>query len=60
MLGEGGESKYETNINFLLEEYGVMFNNGNFLGVTLLSHMYLFISITNFLRFSLHLEMGNT
>ena len=28
MLGEGGESKYETNVNFLLEEYGIMFNNG--------------------------------
>lgn len=28
MLGEGGESKYETNINFLLEEYGIMVNNG--------------------------------
>ena len=28
MLGEGGESKYNTNINFFLEEYGVMINNG--------------------------------
>uniref|UniRef100_A0A671R108 Uncharacterized protein n=1 Tax=Sinocyclocheilus anshuiensis TaxID=1608454 RepID=A0A671R108_9TELE len=27
MLGEGGEMKYDTNINFLLEEFGVMFNN---------------------------------
>ncbi|GCB75185.1 hypothetical protein scyTo_0018972 [Scyliorhinus torazame] len=27
MLGEGGESKYDTNINFLLEEYGIMVNN---------------------------------
>ena len=26
MLGEGGESKYDTNINFLLEEYGIMVN----------------------------------
>ena len=26
MLGEGGESKYGTNINFLLEEYGIMIN----------------------------------
>lgn len=28
MLGEGGEMKYDTNINFLLEEFGVMVNNG--------------------------------
>ncbi|KAM9759596.1 intraflagellar transport protein 52 homolog [Menidia menidia] len=27
MLGEGGEVKYETNINFLLEEFGIMVNN---------------------------------
>ena len=28
MLGEGGEIKYDTNINFLLEEFGIMVNNG--------------------------------
>ena len=28
LLGEGGESKYETNVNFLLEEYGIVVNNG--------------------------------
>jgi intraflagellar transport protein 52 len=28
MMGEGGESKFNTNINFLLEEYGVMVNTG--------------------------------
>uniref|UniRef100_A0A3Q0T1P9 Intraflagellar transport 52 homolog (Chlamydomonas) n=1 Tax=Amphilophus citrinellus TaxID=61819 RepID=A0A3Q0T1P9_AMPCI len=27
MLGEGGEMKYDTNINFLLEDFGVMVNN---------------------------------
>ncbi|KFO94595.1 Intraflagellar transport protein 52, partial [Buceros rhinoceros silvestris] len=27
MLAEGGESRHGTNINFLLEEYGVAFNN---------------------------------
>ena len=27
LLGEGGESKYDTNINFLLEEYGIMINS---------------------------------
>uniref|UniRef100_A0A3P9LP60 Intraflagellar transport 52 homolog (Chlamydomonas) n=1 Tax=Oryzias latipes TaxID=8090 RepID=A0A3P9LP60_ORYLA len=27
MLGEGGETKYDTNINFLLEEFGVVVNN---------------------------------
>lgn len=28
MLGEGGEMKFDTNINFLLEEFGIMVNNG--------------------------------
>ncbi|XP_012273935.1 intraflagellar transport protein 52 homolog [Orussus abietinus] len=27
MLGEGGEKRFNTNINFLLEEYGIMVNN---------------------------------
>ncbi|XP_060925277.1 intraflagellar transport protein 52 homolog [Limanda limanda] len=27
MLGEGGEIKYDTNINFLLEEFGILVNN---------------------------------
>uniref|UniRef100_A0A3B5LME5 Intraflagellar transport 52 homolog (Chlamydomonas) n=1 Tax=Xiphophorus couchianus TaxID=32473 RepID=A0A3B5LME5_9TELE len=27
MLGEGGEMKYDTNINFLLEEFGIMVNS---------------------------------
>ncbi|XP_047001850.1 intraflagellar transport protein 52 homolog [Schistocerca americana] len=27
MLGEGGEKAFHTNINFLLEEYGIMVNN---------------------------------
>lgn len=27
MLGEGGETKFDTNINFLLEEFGIMVNN---------------------------------
>ncbi|XP_068119889.1 intraflagellar transport protein 52 homolog [Hyperolius riggenbachi] len=26
MMGEGGESRYDTNVNFLLEEYGIMVN----------------------------------
>lgn len=30
MLGEGGESRFDTNVNFLLEEYGIMVNNGNY------------------------------
>jgi intraflagellar transport protein 52 len=29
MLGEGGEKQFRTNVNFLLEEYGMMINNGN-------------------------------
>jgi len=27
MLGEGGEQKYNTNINYLLEEFGMTVNN---------------------------------
>lgn len=30
MLGEGGEMKYNTNINFLLEDFGIMVNNGTY------------------------------
>lgn len=30
MLGEGGEMKYDTNINFLLEEFGILVNNGTY------------------------------
>ena len=30
MVGEGGETKFDTNINFLLEEFGIMVNNGKF------------------------------
>ena len=26
-LGDGGEGKYNTNINFLLEDYGIMINS---------------------------------
>lgn len=29
-MGEGGENKHDTNINFFLEEYGVMVNGGTF------------------------------
>ena len=28
LMTEGGEQKQNTNINFLLEEYGIMVNNG--------------------------------
>lgn len=28
MLGEGGEAGFNTNVNFLLEEYGMSINNG--------------------------------
>lgn len=28
LLGEGGEPEFNTNINFLLEEYGMTINNG--------------------------------
>ena len=28
LMSEGGETKSNTNLNFLLEEYGIMVNNG--------------------------------
>lgn len=30
LLGEGGEVEFNTNVNFLLEEYGMSINNGTF------------------------------
>lgn len=30
LLGEGGELEFNTNLTFLLEEYGMAINNGNF------------------------------
>lgn len=42
MLGEGGESRFDTNINFLLEEYGIMVNNGDYY----LTTFYLFVCAT--------------
>ena len=34
MLGDGGETRLDTNVNFLLEEYGIMVNNGMALDLT--------------------------
>ena len=28
MMAEGGEKTFQTNVNFLLEEYGIMVNSG--------------------------------
>lgn len=28
MLGEGGENEFNTNLNFLLEQYGMTINSG--------------------------------
>ena len=33
LLGEGGETRFGTNINFLLEDFGIMVNNGKQLEV---------------------------
>ena len=30
MLGEGGETELGTNVNFLLEEFGIALNNGSY------------------------------
>lgn len=32
LMGENGEAKYTTNINFLLEQFGVMVNSGKLIG----------------------------
>ena len=32
MMTEGGEEKQRTNVNFLLEEYGIMVNTGEWGG----------------------------
>ena len=31
LLGEGGETRFGTNINFLLEDFGIMVNSGEHL-----------------------------
>lgn len=28
LMGEGGEQEFNTNVNFLLEDYGMSINNG--------------------------------
>lgn len=30
LLGEGGEKSFNTNINFMLEEFGIMVNSGKY------------------------------
>lgn len=30
LMGEGGEQEFDTNVNFLLEDYGMSINNGSF------------------------------
>lgn len=44
LLAEGGEKYFQTNINFLLEEYGIMINNGKsyFLSALVENHTVLF------------------
>ena len=35
MLTEGGEAKLNTNVNFFLEEYGVMVNPGQYMNTVM-------------------------
>ena len=49
LLGEGGESRFDTNINFLIEDYGIMVNNGQY--VTAVHHSN--TSYRSFLKFYL-------
>ena len=43
LLGEGGESRFDTNINFLIEDYGIMVNNGQY--VTAVHHFKHFLQM---------------
>ncbi len=38
MMTEGGEVKQNTNINFLLEEFGIMVNSGECLCVVIIKN----------------------
>ena len=49
LLGEGGEGRFDTNINFLIEDYGIMVNNGQY--VTAVHHSN--TSYRSFLKFYL-------
>lgn len=37
LLGEGGETEFNTNLNFLLEDFGMSINNGLFHPIQLIS-----------------------
>lgn len=47
-LGEGGEKAFQTNINFLLEEFGIMINNGKQLNYDLILHLEKKIMLSDF------------
>lgn len=48
LLGEGGEVEFNTNLNFLLEEYGMSINNGEWHKKSKVEHFQLkkFMTIT--------------
>lgn len=46
LLGEGGEAEFNTNLNFLLEDYGMSINNG------------MFIFILNILKFVFNVNLS--
>ena len=52
MMSEGGESALKTNINFFLEEFGIMVNPGRLI---LLCHILIYINTLS-LQFILYLE----
>jgi hypothetical protein len=41
LLGEGGETRFGTNINFLLEDFGIMVNSGEHLDFFLWKSIFL-------------------
>lgn len=43
LLGEGGENEFNTNLNFLLEQYGMTINGGRSIVKTYSSPQYLLL-----------------
>ena len=54
LLGEGGETRFGTNINFLLEDFGIMVNNGEQLDISSLEVYFLLRDFALFFIVNFH------
>ena len=54
LLGEGGETRFGTNINFLLEDFGIMVNNGEQLDISSLEVYFLLKDFALFFIVNFH------